>query len=124
MPNNNGLIQAIDDAGIVNADVVGEVVKTIDLGEMADVLKGQTLHVCVNPAAFIAPLLWKAYENVTRDQMLFALGVMTGIPASAWARWSDQFVSDIFYRVRALFFEHDEQLRKNSKAQPTPTLIP
>ena len=116
MPNNTAIIGAIDEAKLVNATVGGEIVKEIDLGEIADALKGQTLQVCVNPPAFIAPLLWRDYENIPRDKMLLALSMMTGIPVDAWARWSDSFVSIVFAKARAMFLEYDVEMRKNYKA--------
>lgn len=114
MPDNRTIIEAIDGAGLANASAIGEVVKEIDLGELADALKGQALKVCVNPAAYITPVLWQAMDEITREQMLAALRVMTGIPVEAWARWSDAFVAGVFARARTLFFEHDQELRKNS----------
>jgi hypothetical protein len=117
VPNNTNIVAKIDDAGFVNANIAGEVIREIDLGEYSEKLTGVTLQVCVNPPAFLVKTLWATDDELTRAKIIAALAVMTGIPVNAFERWSDTLVATVFYRARGLFWDYDGELRKNLTAR-------
>ncbi len=117
MPNNEGIAQAVANAGLVNSSVGGEIIREIDLGEVADILKGQMLKVCVNPASYVTPILYNAIKDISRAEMLRALSVLTGIPTATLEQWGDAFITEAYVRARTLFVTYDDELRKNSPAR-------
>lgn len=116
MPDNSATTKAIDNAGLVNSLVAGEVVKEIDLGEYSEKLKGVILKVCVNPPGVLAEALRSPTQDLTRAKMEAILSLMANIPTDALAHWPDTLVSDVFNRAYNFFWDYDAELRKNSLA--------